>query len=68
MMLTAGIIGVLSVAGGLMISFHAGTSGSATMALIPIILFFIVLTTKTLLHRSPAQEMDDAAEPAPTGS
>ena len=68
MMLTAGIIGVLSVAGGLMISFYADTSGSATMALIPIILFFIVLTTKTLLHRSPAQGVDDAAEPAPTGS
>jgi ABC-type Mn2+/Zn2+ transport system permease subunit len=47
MMLTAGIIGVLSVAGGLIISYHAGTSGSATMALIPIILFFIVLAVKS---------------------
>jgi len=48
MMLTAGIIGVLSVVGGLVISYHVGTSGSATMALIPIILFFAVLVAKTL--------------------
>jgi ABC-type Mn2+/Zn2+ transport system permease subunit len=48
MMLTAGIIGVFSVVGGLVISYHAGTSGSATMALIPIILFFAVLIVKTL--------------------
>jgi len=48
MMLTAGAIGILSVAGGLIISYHIGTSGSATMALIPIVLFFIVLATKSL--------------------
>jgi len=48
MMLTAGIIGVFSVIGGLVISYHAGTSGSATMAIIPIILFFAVLIAKTL--------------------
>lgn len=64
MMLTAGVIGILSVAGGLIISYHAGTSGSATMALIPIILFFIVLTAKSLKHRSPEQESDHASAPA----
>lgn len=68
MMLTAGVIGVFSVAGGLVISYHAGTSGSATMALIPIVLFFIVLTTKSLVHHSPAQEAGDAPELAPTTS
>jgi manganese/iron transport system permease protein len=68
MMLTAGVIGVFSVAGGLVISYHAGTSGSATMALIPIVLFFIVLTTKSLIHRSPAQETGEAPELAPTTS
>jgi manganese/iron transport system permease protein len=68
MMLTAGVIGVLSVAGGLIISFHAGTSGSATMALIPIVLFFIVLTVKTLTHSSGSQEADHATAPAPTAS
>lgn len=52
MMLTAGIIGVLAVAGGLVISYHAGTSGSATMALIPIVLFFAVLGAKSAIQRT----------------
>lgn len=52
MMLTAGIIGVFAVAGGLVVSYHAGTSGSATMALIPIILFFAVLATKSTIQRT----------------
>lgn len=51
MMLTAGVIGVLSVTSGLVISYHADTSGSATMALIPIVLFFLVLVAKTLTQR-----------------
>jgi ABC-type Mn2+/Zn2+ transport system permease subunit len=52
MMLTAGVIGVFSVTGGLVVSYHAGTSGSATMALIPIVLFFVVLGSKSLRQRS----------------
>ncbi len=48
MMVTAAAIGVASVAIGLIISFHADTSGSATMAVVPIVLFFLVLTVKTL--------------------
>ncbi|HJR91685.1 MAG TPA: zinc ABC transporter permease AztB [Acidimicrobiia bacterium] len=47
-MLLAAAIGVLSVASGLVISFHADTSGSATMALVPIALFFIVLAGRSL--------------------
>lgn len=43
MMALAVVIGVLSVAVGLMISYHADISGSATMALTPIVLFFLVL-------------------------
>jgi len=43
MMATSAGIGVLSVAVGLVISFHANTSGSATMAVVPIVLFFAVL-------------------------
>ncbi len=58
MMLTAGIIGVLSVVGGLVISYHADTSGSATMALIPIILFFAVLVAKTL-RQNQASGIED---------
>lgn len=52
MMTVASIIGVFSVAAGLMISFHADTSGSATMAVVPIGIFFVVLTVKTLLART----------------
>ncbi|MFV1969899.1 MAG: metal ABC transporter permease [Acidimicrobiia bacterium] len=50
MMVVAGVIGIFSVVSGLIISYHAGTSGSATMALIPIVLFFLVLATKSLRH------------------
>ncbi len=50
-MITAAIIGVLSVVVGLVISYHADTSGSATMALVPIVLFFVVLTVKSLRPR-----------------
>ncbi len=42
-MVLASAIGVVSVAAGLLISFHADTSGSATMAIVPIVLFFVVL-------------------------
>ena len=48
MMVTAAAIGVLSVAVGLIVSFHANTSGSATMAVIPIVLFFVVLILRSL--------------------
>lgn len=52
MMLTAAGIGVASVVTGLVVSFHADTSGSATMSVIPIALFFVVLTARTLIARS----------------
>lgn len=52
MMATAALIGILSVVAGLVISFHAGTSGSATMAVVPIVLFFVVLTVKSILERA----------------
>ena len=53
MMLVAALIGVVSVALGLIVSFHADTSGSATMSVIPVALFFLVLTVKTLRSSSP---------------
>ncbi len=52
MMATAAVIGVLSVAIGLIVSFHAGTSGSATMSVVPIVLFFLVLAGRSLGARS----------------
>ncbi len=48
MMLTAAGIGVVSVAVGLVISYHLDTSGSATMSVVPIALFFIVLGVRSL--------------------
>jgi ABC-type Mn2+/Zn2+ transport system permease subunit len=47
MTLAAGI-GVFSVAVGLVISYHANTSGSATMAVVPIVLFFVTLSGRAL--------------------
>jgi len=51
MMVVASLIGVLSVVIGLIISYHADTSGSATMAVVPIVLFFIVLTIRSITER-----------------
>lgn len=51
MMLVAALIGVFSVVVGLIISFHLDTAGSATMALVPIVLFFVVLTARNLLAK-----------------
>lgn len=45
-MLLGAVIGVLSVVAGLVISYHADLAASATMALIPVTLFFVVLATK----------------------
>lgn len=52
MMLLAAAVGVLSVVAGLIISYHADTSGSATMAVVPIGLFFATLTVRSLRDRS----------------
>jgi ABC-type Mn2+/Zn2+ transport system permease subunit len=46
MMISAALIGVVSVFVGLIVSYHANTSGSATMAIIPIVLFFVVLVAR----------------------
>jgi ABC-type Mn2+/Zn2+ transport system permease subunit len=50
-MVTAALIGLASVVAGLVISYHAGTAGSATMAVVPIALFFVVLVVRSLLER-----------------
>ncbi len=51
MMATSAGIGALSVLLGLLISYHAETSGSATMAILPVVLFFVVLVSRTLRGR-----------------
>lgn len=52
MMVTSVIIGIASVASGLIISYHADTSGSATMAVVPVVLFFIVMAITNLRERA----------------
>lgn len=51
MMMIAAGISVVSVWLGLLISYHLGTAGSATMALVPIVLFFIVLIARRIIPR-----------------
>lgn len=48
MMMVAAVVGVISVWLGLTISYHFGTAASATMALVPIVLFFALLGAKNL--------------------
>ncbi len=43
MMLGAAVLSVLSVWFGLTLSYHLGTAASATMALVPVVVFFLVL-------------------------
>lgn len=43
MMLTAVGLGAVAVAGGLLISYHANTAGSATIAVLAVAIFFAVL-------------------------
>ena len=45
------VIGVLSVLVGLIVSFHADTSASATIAVTPIVAFFVVLSLRSILDR-----------------
>ena len=46
-MVVAALIGAGSVAAGLVISYPADTAASATMAVVPVALFFVVLTVKS---------------------
>lgn len=64
MMAVAALIGVFSVVTGLIISYHANTSGSATMAVVPIVLFFLVLTAKNVMAGIRDRRPDEAADAA----
>ena len=56
MMVASALIGIMSVVVGLIISYHADTSGSATMAVVPVVLFFLVLSGKTIRpHRASSE-------------
>ena len=49
---------VFSVAAGLVVSFHANTSGSATMAVVPIVLFFLVLSFRNVVVKAQHSAVD----------
>jgi len=57
LMVTAGLIGVGSVWLGLTLSYYWGTAGSATMALVPVVLFVAVMALKELLGLRRAKEV-----------
>ena len=48
-MLVSILLGVLAVTAGLVVSFHYGTAGGATMAGLSVLQFFIVLLGKELI-------------------
>jgi ABC-type Mn2+/Zn2+ transport system permease subunit len=52
MMAVAALIGALSVVLGLTISYYADTSGSATMAVTPIAIFFLALAVRSIRSRA----------------
>ena len=60
MMIYAVVIALFSVWLGLTLSYHLGTAGSATMALVPIVLFFIVLAVTRLAPKRAPQEVAHA--------
>ena len=60
MMTYAIVIALFSVWLGLTLSYHLGTAGSATMALVPIVLFFIVLAITRLAPKRTPQEVSHA--------
>lgn len=60
MMIYAAIIALFSVWLGLTLSYHWGTAGSATMALVPIVLFFIVLVITRIAPRRVPEEVAHA--------
>jgi len=63
MMIIAAAIALVSVWLGLSISYWLGTAGSATMALVPIVLFFVVLIAKRLIgvSRTPKEAVVEHA-------
>jgi manganese/iron transport system permease protein len=50
-MVLGAVIGIGSVIVGLIVSYHAATSASATIAVMPIVAFFVVLIVRSLSER-----------------
>lgn len=56
-------IGVFSVGAGLIVSYHLDVSGSAAMAGVPIVLFFLVLALRSTLEARKRGDVSEGAEP-----
>lgn len=56
MMVIAAVVALASVWAGLVLSYHAGTAGSASMALVPVVVFFVTLAV-TRLRQVRAQRV-----------
>lgn len=46
------LVGIVSVVGGLVLSYHANTAGSASIALVAVAVFFLVLAVRQATERS----------------
>ena len=57
MMLTSAVIGAGSVVVGLILSYHLNASASATMAIVPVVLFFVVLVGSALRRASDGDRL-----------
>jgi ABC-type Mn2+/Zn2+ transport system permease subunit len=66
MMVGAAVLSVVSVWLGLLLSYHLGTAASATMALVPVVVFFVTLPLARLGRgrRRPQQQLPETAEAA----
>lgn len=53
-MLVAALLGALSVVIGLVFSYHAGTAGSASIALVAVTMFFVILAWREIADRVPS--------------
>ncbi len=67
MMLGAAVLSVFSVWAGLVLSYHLGTAASATMAVLPVALFFLVLPISKRVHRRRQAHDADRASAAAAG-
>lgn len=62
MMVGAAVLSIVSVWLGLVISYHLGTAASATMAVIPVALFFVMLPFSKAIHARRQRQDSDRAE------
>ena len=55
-------ISIMSVVAGLILSYHAGTAASASMSVLPVVMFFLVLGVRELMSRLRARRATSSAQ------